>query len=388
MADLLDQLLDSIDSLNEEQFDKLLSLMKAKQSKIEAQKDKGDVPQNDVNPCVHCGSINTKKHGKVSGRQRFICKDCGKTFNTATGAITSNSRLTADQWRELIRGVVENQSIKEIAKNVGIARSSAWINKQKICYALMILYGNQDNFVDIAECDEYYVTVSFKGKRDPQFFLNTLNRMPRHHMSLEQKIEWLMKAGVYDELQKDPERLNYLLYSGDSYLRGISKDQTCILTCKDRNDNLYMSPTCVGRLETEDVERTLHGKFARDAIMVTDSHNAYPSFASKENIQLEQIEADRHIKGAFNLARINALHSEIAKYWPRQQERIPATKYMDLSLMLFWWLKKNENLTVYEKVEKLYKIVQDQHITVDTLYKEIKDRELKLNTKGYFPNKV
>ncbi|MCM1128037.1 MAG: hypothetical protein NC429_16405 [Lachnospiraceae bacterium] len=388
MADLLDKLLDSIDTLSEEQFDKLLSLMKAKKSKIEAQKDKGDTPKSEVNPCVHCGSINTKKHGKVSGRQRFICKDCGKTFNTATGAITSNSRLTVDQWKELIRGVVNNQSIKVIAKNVGIARSSAWINKQKICYALMVLYGSQDSFVDIAECDEYYVTVSFKGKRDPQFFLDTLNRMPRHHMSREQKIEWLMKAGVYDELQKDPERLDYLLYSGDSYLRGISKDQTCILTCKDRTGNLYMSPTCVGRLEADDVERNLHGKFARDAIMVTDSHNAYPSFASKENIQLEQIEADKHTKGAFNLARINALHSEIAKYWPKQQERIPATKYMDLSLILFWWLKKNENLTISEKVDKLYEIVQDQHITVDTLYQEIKDRELKLNTKGYFPNRV
>ena len=54
------------------------------------------------------------------------------------------------------------------------------------------------------ECDEYYVPVPFKGKRAPDFFINILNRMPRHHMTYEQKIEWLMKYGYYDELQNDP----------------------------------------------------------------------------------------------------------------------------------------------------------------------------------------
>lgn len=61
---------------------------------------------------------------------------------------------------------------------------------------------------------------------------------------------------------------------------------------------------------------------------------------------------------------------------------------MDLSLILLWWLRKNKELTINEKVEKLYEIVQDQHITVDTLYENLRNRELRLNTKGYFPNKV
>ena len=386
MADLYEQLLDSIDTLTPEQLTELASIINAKQPKPE--KIKEEIPSNTRQPCVHCGSINTKKHGKVSGRQRFICKDCGKSFNLSTGAITSNSRLSVGQWKELLRGIVDNLPISKIAKNTGIAKSSAWINKQKVCYAIMLLYGDQDRFIDIAECDEYYAPVSFKGKRDPKFFVYTLGRLPRHHMNLEQKIEWLMKAGLYNELQDDPEKLEELLYSGESYLRGISRDQTCILTCQDRSGNLYMNPTCVGRLETNDVNKKLHGKFEKDAILVTDSHNAYPGFADKEKIQLEQIEADKHAKGAFNLGRVNALHSDIAKYWPKQQERIPSTKYMDLSLMLMWWLRKHDDLTTNEKVEKLYEIIQDQHITVDTLYEKIKSRELQLNTKGYFPNKV
>ena len=186
MADLYEQLLDSIDTLTPEQLTELASIINAKQPKPE--KIKEEIPSNTRQPCVHCGSINTKKHGKVSGRQRFICKDCGKSFNLSTGAITSNSRLSVGQWKELLRGIVDNLPISKIAKNTGIAKSSAWINKQKVCYAIMLLYGDQDRFIDIAECDEYYAPVSFKGKRDPKFFVYTLGRLPRHHMNLEEKI--------------------------------------------------------------------------------------------------------------------------------------------------------------------------------------------------------
>lgn len=387
MAQSFEDLLENLDKLSPEQYEQLQAWLDKKRKSGTIDKDDGNA-FDEKQPCVHCGSINTKKHGKISGRQRFICKDCGKTFNTSTGAITSNSRLTTAQWKELIRGVVENLPIGEIAKNVGIARSSAWINKQKICYALMVLYGKQDNFVDIAECDEYYVPVSFKGKRDPDFFINTLNRMPRHHMTYEEKIEWLMKNDFWDELQNDPERLAYLLNSGDGYLRGISRDQTCILTCQDRSGNLFMTPTCVSRPETEDIKKELQGRFASDSIFVTDSHNAYPSFAASEHIQHEQIESGKHANGPFNLGRINALHSDISSYWSKSAERAPATKYMDLSLILLWWLRKSKELTIHEKVDKLYEIVQDQHITVDALYEDIKNRELKINTKGYFPKKV
>ena len=156
----------------------------------------------------------------------------------------------------------------------------------------------KSKFIDIVECDEYYTTVSFKGKRDPAFFINVLGRMPRHHMTLEEKIDYLSKHGLLEGLKKDPERLEMLLSSGNTYKRGISNDQTCILTCKDRSGYFLIDPVCVGRLETSDLTKTLAGKFASDAIMVTDSHAAYPAFAESEKIQLEQIEPGKHIARA------------------------------------------------------------------------------------------
>ena len=115
---------------------------------------------------------------------------------------------------------------------------------------------------------------------------------------------------------------------------------------------------------------------------------AYPGFAHKERIQLEQIEADKRAKGAYNLGRINALHARIADYYPKQSERAPATKYLDLSLMLFWWLEKNGQLSTTDKVDKLYALISDDIATPGTDYESITNRELALNTKGLVPKKV
>lgn len=125
MSDLYEQLLNSIDTLTPEQLTELTSILNAKQSKTDPEKIKEEVQSDEKQPCVHCGSINTRKHGKVSSRQRFICKDCSKSFNLSTGAITSSSRLSVEQWKELLRGIVDNLPISKIAKNTGIAKSSA-----------------------------------------------------------------------------------------------------------------------------------------------------------------------------------------------------------------------------------------------------------------------
>lgn len=82
-----------------------------------------------------------------------------------------------------------------------------WFNKQKVCTLLKEKFGQQDSFVDITECDEYYATLSFKGKRDPKFFIETLGRLPRHNRTYQEKVEYLMKHGYWQRLQQNPVRL-------------------------------------------------------------------------------------------------------------------------------------------------------------------------------------
>ena len=83
----------------------------------------------------------SKKYEKACGRQRFKCKDCGKTFNSSTGAITSSLRLSVGQWKELLRGIMDNFPISKIAQNTGIAKSSTWINLRVIVLSSDTLMG-------------------------------------------------------------------------------------------------------------------------------------------------------------------------------------------------------------------------------------------------------
>lgn len=183
----------------------------------------------------------------------------------------------------------------------------------------------------------------------------------------------------------DTEKLEVLLSSNKK--RGISDDQTCILTCQDRSGHLLMVPVGVGSLETEDVRKSLAGRFPTDGIMVTDSHKAYPKFAAEEKIQLEQISSNKHTKGAFNLSRINALHSNLAAYWNKNKENIPATIY-GLKPDILWWLRKNKEVSINEKVKKLYEIITDPKLQIDTQYETIKNREITLNTKNLIPKDI
>ena len=114
-------------------------------------------------------------------------------------------------------------------------------------------------------------------------------------------------------------------------------------------------------MENQHVMSHLSKRISSNAIMVTDTYAPYKNFAETENIQIEQILSERHAKGAFNLGAINALHSRLSAFWPKSAEREPATKYLDLQLMLFWWLEKKKDLSIREQVETIYSYLSEQY---------------------------
>lgn len=61
---------------------------------------------------------------------------------------------------------------------------------------------------------------------------------------------------------------------------------------------------------------------------------------------------------------------------------------MDLSLIFLWWLRKNKELSINEKVKKLYEIITDPKLQIDTQYETIKNREITLNTKNLIPKDI
>ena len=48
--------------------------------------------------CPHCSSKLISKNGKYNGKQRYICKDCKRTFTDFTNSAVYRSKKSLDKW--------------------------------------------------------------------------------------------------------------------------------------------------------------------------------------------------------------------------------------------------------------------------------------------------
>lgn len=356
--------------------------------------------------CPICGSVNYKRKGFTNqGMQRYICKDCHKSFSENYGDSLRYSHLSEGQWMTLFRGIVNNHSLTRIADDAGMSVSTAWACRTKINQAIATMYGYTDLFQGTAEADEYYCRAAFKGKRDAEFFIYTLGRMPRHHYTYQEKIDWLQKNGLYDYVMgkydntiRDKKGLTELDRFLDGKMkRGISNDQICILTLVDKAGKLYLEPVSVGRLEKAMAKEKLKPRFTPDKsnVLVTDDHNAYTRVTYGTKARHEIVPAGAHSKGKYNLARVNSVHSSLSRFMDPKAGKVYTTKYLDLNLMLFWWLFKYREFNTEEKAKALYSIMNDQIPDIELREKvnqvtleELQNREITLDTKGLFPTKL
>ncbi|MBQ3256408.1 MAG: IS1595 family transposase [Oscillospiraceae bacterium] len=393
MSDLFADIMKNgaLDSLTADQLDELILRAQAIRSEQQGTKD---VEYSKV--CQNCGSLRTKKHGTTSkGSIRMICKDCEKTFTLAEDADT---RLTKSQMSALMTGIIDNLSISKLAEQMGVTRSTAHRHKIQIGDILYQKMAENLGAVDdkgkpllsfegITQCDEWYCTVSFKGKRDPEFFIWKLKRFPRHNMTMAEQDEYLKKHGLWEKVTAIPGYLQELRDNTKVRKRGISNDQVCIVVAVDDERQIIAKPVSVGRLESTDAHKLLAGRFDDNTTLVTDSHGSYPSLAKSENIRHVQIESGKHSNGIFNLGEVNGIHSQIEKMLPESAERLPATKYLNQYMALFIWLWQHKGLPLADKVLLLKRTIADS-IEYKENYDKIKVRPLDINTKGEFPNVV
>lgn len=378
----------ALDSLTADQLDELIIRAQAIRSEHQNNTD-----EQSVAACRHCGSIRIKKHGTTSkGSIRMICKDCGKTFALSEHPDT---RLTRNQMAALFMGIIENIPIGQLADRMGVSRSTAHRHKIQIGDILYQRMAENLGAVDdkgnptlafegVTQCDEWYCPVSFKGKRNPEFFIWKLKRFPRHNMTVEEQNDYLKRHGLWEQVLAVPGFLQELRDNTKAHKRGISNEQVCIVVAVDTEKQIIAKPLSVGRLETSDAQKLLGGRFSRGSTLITDSHGAYPTLAKRENVPHVQIESGKHANGPYNLGEVNGIHSQIEKMLPESAERLPATKYLNQYMAIFIWLWQHKGLPLEDKVYMLKKTIADS-ADYKQNYDQIKIRPLDINTKGGFP---
>lgn len=95
--------------------------------------------------CKYCNSLNIKKNGLTkNGIQRYICKDCHKTFNVLTNTIFDNHKISISEWIEFLLYLFGYESIQEISKRNKNSPNTTkfWIKK-----LFLVLEHYQDDIV-------------------------------------------------------------------------------------------------------------------------------------------------------------------------------------------------------------------------------------------------
>lgn len=98
-----------------------------------------------IDSCPYCSNTNFVKSGKTKNKvQRYICKDCNRTFTPVTGTIFENHKISVTEWIEFCLDIINYGSIaltSKVNKN-GVNTSIYWLHK-----LFLILEDYQDNIV-------------------------------------------------------------------------------------------------------------------------------------------------------------------------------------------------------------------------------------------------
>lgn len=77
--------------------------------------------------CPHCESDSVCRNGKYSGKQRYICKSCRKTFTDLTFSPSYNSKKPLDKWITYDKCMVAGYTLQRYVKETGISLAHLFI---------------------------------------------------------------------------------------------------------------------------------------------------------------------------------------------------------------------------------------------------------------------
>ncbi len=79
--------------------------------------------------CYHCGGNDVIRFGSQNGRQRYKCKDCGKTSRENKGS----NAYPEERKAEILAAYHERGSMRAMTRIFGVNRNTvlAWLKKSR-----------------------------------------------------------------------------------------------------------------------------------------------------------------------------------------------------------------------------------------------------------------
>ncbi len=285
--DILKQLFENLSDEDKQSF--LISI---------SQKDqvKKVIRPRKITNCPHCQSVHFVKNGTKCNNQRYLCRDCKKSFVEQTGTILYGSQKDIKKdikvWEKYIHCMIEKYPLRKCAAicNINLATAFTW--RHKILDALQNMM-NQVELDGVVEADETYSTISYKGSHKDF-------KLPR---PAHKRGTWATK-------------------------RGISKEQVCVPCGIDLNGLSIAKISNLGKPSLRDLQKVLNGKIAKNSVFVTNSICPYQKLSLDMNLSHIRILRGKRAVGTFNIQTINSYHSRLKNMIVHRFKGV-ATKYLN-----------------------------------------------------------
>jgi transposase-like protein len=113
--------------------------------------------------CPHCKNHNIIKNGKSGGRQRYLCKECNKTFNDLTKTPFAWMH-NLEKVPKYINCMLEGKTLRDTARIVGISLPKSFFMRHKFAAVLGQIAPPKQALV--RELKEEVTNFSAKGSRN------------------------------------------------------------------------------------------------------------------------------------------------------------------------------------------------------------------------------
>lgn len=296
--------------------------------------------------CPKCNMSNYKRNGHKNGTQRYLCKNCNKSFSITTNTILNYTKIKYWQLYKLIKCLLDAKPVAEISEEIQMSKTEVYYLEIKIFKALEKTF-NDIKLRGVVQVDEKYFRINFKGTKHDK-----MPRKTKHSGSQDLKI-------------------------------GINNELSCVIVAIDEYDSIIVKVVGNGNVTTKYIENALSGKIEENSIIITDSKSSYIKFARDNNLMLKQIPDGKHsVEDKYNLNNVNELILELENYINRVKRGV-STRHLQ-QYCNFIKYKKILKYTV-EYLNRNQKLYKDSVILFSNLTnKEICQMELPFDISAIF----
>lgn len=227
--------------------------------------------------CPHCKSSALYGHGTFSGRKRYRCKTCKKTFNELSG--TSLDRLhLKDKWEAYLACMVQGKSLRATAKEVGIDLRTSFKWRHRILSSLNEV--GCSHMEGIIEADETFFLFSEKGDKK-------LTRKPR-------------KRG------------------GKASRDGMNQEHVNVIVASDRKGANAMNVGNRGVITKKAIQKAIGKWIVKPGnILCSDAHRTFQGYAKEKNMPHKMLYARKKqyvVDKIYHIQNVNNIHGRLKKF--------------------------------------------------------------------------